>query len=162
MTEEIKTRIMTDLNGMLGLAEQYNAATNEIIHTDIDDTLGEILERRKKAIDGLGQFQRDIDEACKSCTADESELIHNMIKGGRVPLGISPQLREIHKITVKIHSVYISVTEKEKQASARVDARIKELRTELQNVNSDRKKTASYTAMGSGLGGSGGSFDGRL
>ncbi len=162
MTEELKARIVSDMSEMVRLTEQYNAATNEIIHTDIDETLEEIVSRRAAVITDMGKVRKDIDDACELCSKDENDLIHRMIKGGHVPLGLSPELREIHKIAVKLHSVYISVTEKEKQAAARVDARVKELRTELENVNTERKKTAGYTAAGSGLGSSGSTFDGRL
>lgn len=147
---------------MLRCSEQYSAATSEIIGTDFDDTLEDIVARRAQIIEELGGFRKDIDDACSQCTEQENDLVHRMIRGANIPLGISAELREIHKAALKLHSVYISITDKEKQAAARVDARVKELRTELQNVNADRKKASGYTAAGSGLGGSGGSFDGRL
>ena len=162
MTDETKTRIIEDINGMLRCSEKYNSATAEIIGTDIDETLEDIIQRRAGIIEELGSFRRDIDDACGQCTPQESDLVHRMIRGANIPLGLSAELREIHKAALKLHSVYISIADKEKQASARVDARVKELRTELQNVNADRKKASGYTAAGSGFGGSGSSFDGRL
>ena len=162
MTDDIKTKIIADISEMTSLAEQYGAATSEIISTDIDETLEEIVQRRTHIINSLAKVRTDITTLCSSCSPDESDLVGRMIRGANVPLGLSPDLREIHKAAVKMRSAYLSVTDKEKQAAARVDARVKELRIELQNVNADRKKTTGYTAAGSGLGGSGGSFDGRL
>ena len=76
---------------------------------------------------------------------------------------ISPELREIHKAAVKLRSVYLSVRDKEKQAYARVDARVKELRTELENVTAGRRKMSSYGAGLTGFGGgSGSSFNSKL
>ena len=92
----------------------------------------------------------------------EADLIHKMTVGGRVPLGLSKDLREIHKTAVNMHSVYLSVSEKEQQAAARVDARLKELRSELQAVNTGRKTTSGYSQMGSGLTSTGSSFNGLM
>lgn len=162
MTNDIKTMIVDDITEMVKLTEQYSAATSEIINTDIDETLDDIIDRRNDIIEGMGKYRGDIDSLCESCTQQESDLIHRMLRGESVPLGLSAELRDIHKIAVKLRSAYIPIADKEKQAAARVDARLKELRVELQNVNADRKKTTGYNALGSGLGGSGGSFDGRL
>ena len=162
MTEDIRTRLIKDMTDMLKLAEMYSEATSDIITTDIDETLEEILERRSNIIAAMGRLRADIDAACEKCTDQESDLVHRMMRGANVPLGLSSDLQEIHKTAVRMHSVYIAVTEKEKQAAARVDARVKELRSELRNVNEDRRKASGYTAVGSGFGGSGGSFDGRL
>jgi predicted RNA-binding protein with PIN domain len=162
MTEEIRKRIIDDMAEMTRLAGDYGTASAEIIATDIDETLDGIIERRAAIIEGLAAARRDIDEACHECSEKESDLVHTMIRGAHLPIGIPAELEDIHKAAVKMHSMYISATEKEKQAAARVDARVKELRSELESVNSDRKKAAGYTAAGSGLGGSGRSFDGRL
>ena len=40
---------------------------------------------------------------------------------------LSKELRDIHKAAVKMHSSYLAVADKEKQAAVRVDARLKEL-----------------------------------
>jgi len=162
MTEEIRKRIIDDIAEMTRLAGEYGTAAAEILATDIDETLDGIIARRTAVIDAIAEARRDIDDACHECTEQESDIVHGMIRGAHVPVGIPSELEEIHKAAVRMHSVYISAAEKDKQASARVDARVKELRTELENVNTDRKKTAGYTAAGSGLGGSGRSFDGRL
>ncbi|MBQ9483520.1 MAG: hypothetical protein IJU82_04945 [Ruminiclostridium sp.] len=162
MTDEIKTRIVDIVSEMTILTEKYSAATSDIINTDIDETLEDIVSRRAAIIDEIGRCRAEIDTLCSDCTDQENDLVHRMIRGDRVPLGLSAELREIHKAAVKLHSAYIAIDDKEKQAAARVDARVKELRTELETVNADRKKTSVYSAIGSGFGGSGGSFDGRL
>lgn len=157
MNEEIKVRIIDDMAEMTRLSEEYSAATSAILTTDIDETLEEILGNIAEINDQLGRYRADIDEARALCTEQESSLILNMITGGHIPLGISPELKEIHKAAVKLRSVYLSVHDKEKQASARVDARVKELRTELENVTAGRKKMSSYGAGLTGFGGSSGS-----
>lgn len=162
MTDDIKIKIVDLFNEMTALTEKYSAATSDIINTDIDETLEEIVRRRAAIIDEIGRCRREIDILCGDCSEQENDLVHRMISGNRVPLGLSAELREIHKAAVKLHSAYINVGDKEKQAAVRVDARVKELRSELENVNADRKKTSVYSAIGSGFGGSGGSFDGRL
>ncbi|MBP5604722.1 MAG: hypothetical protein J6X60_04160, partial [Ruminiclostridium sp.] len=129
---------------------------------DIDETLSDILSKRAEVISSLGKIREDINDACEECTEQEKELIRRMISGTHVPLGMPQELKEIHKAAIGLHSAYIAASGKDKQAAARIDARVKELRSELSSVNEDRKKTVGYTAVGSGLGGSGGSFDGRL
>ncbi len=162
MTGEIKNRLIEDINETTRLIEEYSIATSEILTTDIDETLEEILQRIGDINEAIGIQRADIDAACGECTEQESDLVHKMITGGHVPLGISQEMREIHKATVKMRSAFLAVRDKEKQAALRVDARVKELRIELENVNSDRKKMSGYSAMSGGIGGSGGSFDGRL
>jgi hypothetical protein len=162
MTDETKKKIVDMITEMTVLTEKYSAATSDIINTDIDETLEDIVRRRAAVIDEIGRCRAEIDRVCGDCTDQESDLVHRMIRGDRVPLGLSAELRDIHKAAVKLHSAFISVGDKEKQAAMRVDARVKELRTELENVNADRRKTSVYSAIGSGFGGSGGSFDGRL
>ena len=162
MTDDIKKRIIADIEDMTRVSEMYGLATTEIITSDIDDTLEEIVSRRAQIIEAMGKLRADVDDACSECSDSESDLVHRMLRGANVPLGLTPELREIHKAAVKLHSVYISLSDKEKQAAARVDARVKELRSELEAVNADRKKASGYTAVGSGFGGSGSAFDGRL
>ena len=162
MTDEIRTRIIADISEMTRLSETYGSLTSEITNTDIDETLSDILSKRAEVISSLGKIREDINDACEECTEQEKELIRRMINGTHVPLGMSQELKEIHKAAIGLHSAYISASGKDKQAAARIDARVKELRSELSSVNEDRKKTVGYNAVGSGLGGSGGSFDGRL
>ncbi|MBR5091287.1 MAG: hypothetical protein IK093_17820 [Ruminiclostridium sp.] len=162
MTDEIKTRIIADMSDLAQLTELYSAATSDIINTDIDETLEDIIANRARIIQAVANVRRDIDDACGQCTSQESDLVHRMLRGANVPLGLSAELREIHKAAVRLHSVVVTVSDKERLAAARVDARVKELRAELQNVNSDRRKTSGYSAAGSGFGGSGSAFDGRL
>ncbi len=162
MTGEIKDRIIADVSEITHLIDEYSIATSEILTTDIDETLEEILQRIGDINEAIGIQRADIDDACSECTGQEADLIHKMIVGAHVPLGISSEMREIHKATVKMRSAFLAVRDKEKQAALRVDARVKELRSDLQNVNSDRKKMTGYSAISGGIGGSGGSFDGRL
>jgi len=148
---------------MTRLTDEYAAATSAILSTDIDDTLESILADIAEINDQLGRYRADIDEARALCTESESAMILKMIKGDHIPLGISPELREIHKVAVKMRSGYIAVLDKEKQASARVDARVKELRTELENVNAGRRQVTSYGAGFTGIGSSAGSsFNSKL
>lgn len=148
---------------MTRLTEEYSAATSKILSTDIDETLEGILADIADINDQLGRHRQDIDDACALCTQTEKELVEKMITGGHIPLGLSPELREIHKVAVKMRSGYIAVRDKETQASARVDARVKELRTELENVNAGRRQVTSYGAGFTGIGSStGSSFNSKL
>lgn len=162
MTEAIKNRIITDINAMTGLAEQYSAVTAEIITTDIDETLEDILNRRRDILESLSEKRHDIDSACRELTVQESDLIHKMIVGGHIPLGISKEMREIHKAAVRMHSVYLSVDEKAKQAAVRVDARLKELRSDLERVNEARRNAASYSPANTGFREAGTAFSGKM
>ncbi|MCR4781050.1 MAG: hypothetical protein K5876_08150 [Ruminiclostridium sp.] len=163
MNEEIKIRIINDIVEMTRLTDDYAAKTSAVLTTDIDETLEEILADIAEINDQLGRYRLDIDEARALCTEQESDLILKMITGGHIPLGISPELRDIHKAAVRLRSGYLAVRDKEKQASARVDARVKELRTELENVTAGRKKMSSYGAGLGGFGrGTGSSFNSKL
>ena len=67
MNEEIKVRIINNMTEMTRLSEEYAAATSDILTTDIDDTLEEILADIAEINDRLGRCRADIDEARELC-----------------------------------------------------------------------------------------------
>lgn len=161
MTEEIKKRIIADIDEITVLVGQYDAATNDILTTDIDTTLAEILNRREEIIELVGEKRGDIKEAGAQCSESEQEMLSRIMDNGHIPLGIGRELREIHKAALKMRSAYIPLREKEQKANARVDARLKELRSELENLKDDKKRLDFYSnnKLASGKGGS---FDSSL
>lgn len=161
MTNEIKNRIIEVMGEIGGLIESYSADTSEILTTDIDETLEDIIARREKTLAEIGEKRAEIDRLREECTPEESGVIHKIITNGHIPLGISRELREIHKAAVKMRSVYISAAEKDKQAALRVDARVKELRTQLEALQDDKKKIDFYS-NNKLTDNKGGSFDSHL
>ena len=161
MTENIKNRIISDISEIELLLGRYVSETTEILTTDIDETLEDITTRRQETVSLIGEKRADIDEASRELTEEEREIIRKIITNAHVPLGISKDLREIHKASMKMRSVLITAQEKDKQAALRVDARVKELRSELENVNDDKRKVDLYS--GNNLtNNKGGSFDSHL
>lgn len=161
MTENIKNRIISDITEIEVLLGRYVSETTEILTTDIDETLEDITTRRQETVTLIGEKRADIDEASKELTEEERAIIRKIITNTHVPLGISKDLREIHKASMKMRSVLITAQEKDKQAALRVDARVKELRSELENVNDDKRKVDLYS--GNNLTNKkGGSFDSHL
>lgn len=161
MTENIKNRIISDISEIELLLGRYVSETTEILTTDIDETLEDITARRQETVSLIGEKRADIDEASRELTEEEREIIRKIITNAHVPLGISKDLREIHKASMKMRSVLITAQEKDKQAALRVDARVKELRSELENVNDDKRKVDLYS--GNNLtNNKGGSFDSHL
>ena len=145
MTEEIKLRLISDISEMETLLRRYVSETSEILTTDIDETLEEILGRREETIALIGEKRRDIDLCGEELTPEERDILKRIITNNHVPLGISKDLREIHKAAVNMRSVLLEAKEKDKQAALRVDARVKELRSELENVNDDKRKVDLYS-----------------
>ena len=160
MTEEIKLRLISDISEMETLLRRYVSETSEILTTDIDETLEEILGRREETIALIGERRRDIDLCGEELTPEERDILKRIITNNHVPLGISKDLREIHKTAVNMRSVLLEAKEKDKQAALRVDARVKELRSELENVNDDKRKVDLYSNASSNN--KGGSFDSHL
>lgn len=160
MTEEIKLRLISDISEMETLLRRYVSETSEILTTDIDETLEEILGRREETIALIGERRRDIDLCGEELTPEERDILKRIITNNHVPLGISKDLREIHKTAVNMRSVLLEAKEKDKQAALRVDARVKELRSELENVNDDKRKVDLYANTSSNN--KGGSFDSHL
>ena len=145
MTEETKNRILKDIEEIGALLEQYSRQTSEIITTDIDETLEDIVMRRGETVARVGEMMSDIDTACIGCTEQERAQVNRIITSGHMSLGMSKDIKEIHKAAAKMRSAYIAVSDKEKQAALRVDARVKELRSELEAVNEDKKKVDLYS-----------------
>ena len=160
MTEEIKLRLISDISEMETLLRRYVSETSEILTTDIDETLEEILGRREETIALIGERRRDIDLYGEELTPEERDILKRIITNNHVPLGISKDLREIHKAAVNMRSVLLEAKEKDKQAALRVDARVKELRSELENVNDDKRKVDLYSNAPTNN--KGGSFDSHL
>ena len=160
MTEEIKLRLISDISEMETLLRRYVSETSEILTTDIDETLEEILGRREETIALIGERRRDIDLCGEELTPEERDILKRIITNNHVPLGISKDLREMHKTAVNMRSVLLEAKEKDKQAALRVDARVKELRSELENVNDDKRKVDLYSNASSNN--KGGSFDSHL
>ena len=160
MTEEIKLRLISDISEMETLLRRYVSETSEILTTDIDETLEEILGRREETIALIGERRRDIDLCGEELTPEERDILKRIITNNHVPLGISKDLREIHKTAVNMRSVLLEAKEKDKQAALRVDARVKELRSELENVNDDKRKVDLYSNAPTNN--KGGSFDSHL
>ena len=61
-----------------------------------------------------------------------------------IPLGLSTEIKEIRRAAVKMHSLYAEAVEKDALASKRVDARVKELRAGLEDLNDDKRKLDFY------------------
>ena len=160
MTEEIKLRLIADISEIENLLRRYVFETSEILTTDIDETLEEILGRRKETVDLIGEKRVDIDLCAGELSSEEADILKRIISNNHVPLGISKDLREIHKAAVNMRSVLVEAKEKDKQAALRVDARVKELRSELENVNDDKRKVDLYSNTPGGN--KGGSFDSHL
>ena len=160
MTEEIKLRLISDITEMETLLRRYVSETSEILTTDIDETLEEILGRREETVALMGEKRRDIDLCGEELTSEEGDILKRIISNNHVPLGISKDLREIHKAAVNMRSVLLEAKKKDKQAALRVDARVKELRSELENVNDDKRKVDLYANAPTNN--KGGSFDSHL
>lgn len=160
MTEEIKLRLIADISEIENLLRRYVFETSEILTTDIDETLEEILGRRGETVALMGEKRADIDLCGEELTPEEADILKRIISNNHVPLGISKDLREIHKAAVNMRSVLVEAKEKDKQAALRVDARVKELRSELENVNDDKRKVDLYSNTPTNN--KGGSFDSHL
>lgn len=160
MTENIKIRLISDISEIEALLRRYVSETTEILTTDIDETLEEILERRGETVSLMGEKRKDIDLCAEELTPEEADILKRIISNNHVPLGISKDLREIHKASVNMRSVLVEVREKDRQAALRVDARVKELRSELENVNDDKRKVDLYSNAPTNN--KGGSFDSHL
>ena len=107
MTEEIKLRLISDISEMETLLRRYVSETSEILTTDIDETLEEILGRREETIALIGERRRDIDLCGEELTPEERDILKRIITNNHVPLGISKDLREIHKTAVNMRSVLL-------------------------------------------------------
>jgi len=146
MTEETKNLILENIGALTSLLELYSSQTGEIISTDIDETLDDIVARRGQTVELIGQRIACIDELCADCTQSEKDQVNKLIRTGHLTLGASAQIKEIHKAAIKMRSEYLAIGEKEKKAALRVDARLKELRGELEAIAEDKKKVDAYSA----------------
>lgn len=162
MTEEIKNIVIEKIAGMEAVLHDYHAKTAEILTTDIDETLETIVAERAALIEALGALHSELEQIIgEECTPEEKSSIEGAMQNRHASLGLSAQLREIRRAAINMRSVYLEAAEKDKQAAVRVDARVKELRTELEDL-SGSKKTLDYFSRNKLESHKGGSFDSSL
>lgn len=161
MTADLKKMIIGKISEMEEALRKYLAGTVEILTTDIDETLEQIIEERAGAVDMIGALHDELEKITDECTPEEKASIESAMKNGRASLGVSSELKEIRGAIVKMRSVYLEAAEKDKQAAARVDARVKELRSELEELSGSRK-TLDYFSRNKLASSKGGSFDSTL
>lgn len=146
MTPQVKDDIIAKINEAESIIKDFMAKTNEILSTDIDETLEDILMEREVLLEKLNLCTAEIDEiTVKFCTETEKRYIENSLENKHIPLGLTTELKEIRRAAVKMHSVFSEAVEKDKLACTRVDARLKELRTSLEDLKEDKKKLDFYS-----------------
>ncbi len=157
MTVQVKDEIIAKIGEAENAIRAYMAKTNEIINTDIDETLEGILAERQSALEQIDAVTKGIYAfAAENCDETEQKYIENALHNRHLPLGLSAEMKEIRRAAVKMHSVYSEAMTKDSIAAKRVDARVKELRASLEELNDDKRKIDFYShnKIGAGKGGS--------
>ena len=145
MTEQVKNEIIAKINEAESIIGEYIGKTNEILNTDIDETLEDILMERSELIGRLDLIVYEIDEiTVKSCDETERMYIENSLNNKHLPLGLSTEIKEVRRAAVKMHSLFTEAIEKDRLAEKRVDARVKELRANLEDLREDKRKIDFY------------------
>lgn len=146
MTVQVKDDIIAKISEAEGIIGEYMSKTNEILTTDIDETLDDILSERAEILEKLDFITSEIDEiSVKFCDETERKYIENSLQNKHLPLGLSNEIKEIRRAAVRMHSLYAQAIEKDNLASKRVDARLKELRASLEDLKEDKKKIDFYS-----------------
>lgn len=162
MTEQVKDEIIAKIAEAEGIIREYAAKTNEILNTDIDETLEDILAERAVCLEKLDLVTSEIDEiAVKFCDETERKYIDNSLHNKHLPLGLSNEIKEIRRAAVKMHSLFAEAVEKDALAAKRVDARVKELRAGLEDLKDDKRMIDFYAHNKIGVK-KGGSFNTKL
>ncbi len=162
MTEQVKNEIIAKISEAEGIIKEYMGKTNEILNTDIDDTLEDILAERSQLIGKLDLIVCEIDEiTVRSCDETERMYIENSLRNKHLPLGLTAEIKEVRRAAVKMHSLFTEAVEKDRQAEKRVDARVKELRASLEDLREDKRKIDFYAHNKIGVK-KGGSFNEKL
>ena len=145
MTEQVKNEIIAKIAEAEGIIGEYMAKTNEILTSDIDETLEDILAERSEIIGKLDLIVSEIDEiTVKSCDETERMYIENTLQNKHIPLGLTTEIKDVRRAAVKMHSLFKEAVEKDKLAEKRVDARVKELRASLEDLREDKRKIDFY------------------
>ncbi len=145
MTVQVKDQIVAKIVEAEGIIKEYSAKTNEILTTDIDETLEDILAERNEILERLDLVTNEINEiSLKFCDETERKYIESSLHNKHLPLGLSNEMKEIRRAAVRMHSFFSEAAEKDSLASKRVDARLKELRAGLEDLKEDKKKIDFY------------------
>lgn len=162
MTEQVKNEIIAKINDAEGIIRDYMAKTNEILTSDIDETLEDILAARSEIIGKMDLLISEIDEiTAKSCDETERMYITNTLQNKHIPLGLTTEIKEVRRAAVKMHSLFKEAVEKDRLAEKRVDARVKELRSSLEDLREDKRRIDFYAHNKIGVK-KGGSFNEKL
>ncbi len=162
MTTQAKDEIIAKIVEAENIIKNYLEKTNEILSTDIDETLDEILVSRADMLERLGLVKSEIGElSARYCDEVERGYVDSSIHNRHIPLGVSAEIKEIRRAAVKMHSSYNQAIIKDSLAVKRVDARVKELRANLEELNDDKRKIDFYAHNKIGAS-KGGSFNTKL
>ncbi len=162
MNVQTKEKILANISATEAAMLRYDEKTSEILSTDIDETLEEIMTARDDILLEIHALRTELNKtAAEECSPEEAGYIARLLKNEHVPLGLSAELKEIRKAIVKLRSVFLGAQEKDAQAAKRVDARVQELRAQLEDLNDDKRRLDFYNKQQSG-GRKGGSFDSTL
>ena len=113
MTEQVKNEIIAKISEAESIISEYMAKTNEILNTDIDETLEDIIAKRSELIGKLDLIVCEIDEiAVKSCDETERMYIENSLRNKHLPLGLTTEIKEVRRAAVKMHSLFVEAVEK--------------------------------------------------
>lgn len=162
MTTQVKDDIIAKISEAEGIIREYTVKTNQILSTDIDETLEDIIAQRAALLERLDLVTAEIDEiTVKFCDETERKYIENSLRNKHIPLGLSTEIKEIRRAAVKMHSLFAEAVEKDALAEKRVDARVKELRASLEELREDKRKIDFYAHNKIGVQ-KGGSFNEKL
>ena len=159
MTNTDKQRLCEIFNESEQLLEQYNDIAAVIMKTESDEIellTGKIAERQA-LIDKIEELRKEGTAILNGGDKLEAELVRSMLTGATINERIADDLVPVRKAVVNLRSAQAKAAESDRALQLQFESRLEEARSQLKELNNEKKKLDYYSSLnqsGSALGGS--------
>ena len=161
MTNTDKQRLCEIFNNSEQLLEQYNDIAAVIMKTESDEIelLTDKIAERQKLIDEIEALRKEGSEILNNGDKLEAELIRSMLTGDTINERIAEDLVPVRKAVVNLRSAQTKAAESDRALQLQFESRLEEAKSQLKELNNEKKKLDYYSSLNQNSTKLGGSLD---
>lgn len=146
------------------LLEKYNDIAAVIMKTESDDIelLTSKIAERQSMIDEIEELRSEASAILDGGDKSEAELIRSMLTGDTTNEHVTDELIPVRKAVVNLRSAQAKAAESDRALQLQFESRLEEARSELKQLNDEKKKIDYYSSLKQGGANLGGSLDGSF
>lgn len=159
MTNTDKQRLCEIFNESEELLEQYNDIAALIMKTESDEIelLTDKIAERQALIDKIEELRKEGSAILDGGDKLEAELVRSMLTGDTINERIADDLVPVRNAVVNLRSAQSKAAESDRALQLQFESRLEEAKSQLKELNNEKKKLDYYSSLnqnGTKLGGS--------